>query len=163
MRHYEIVFLVHPDQSDQVASMIERYSEVVTGSGGAIHRVEDWGRRQMAYAINKVRKAHYVLMNVEADQSAIDEIQTLFRFNDIVLRNLIIKRDQAITEESPLAKAPVEERETPAPSTSTTESEESSPADAEIPAEQEEVAEQGDAAEQDDATDTEESAEKTES
>ncbi|MDF1818538.1 MAG: 30S ribosomal protein S6 [Immundisolibacteraceae bacterium] len=113
MRHYEIVFLVHPDQSDQVPSMIERYSEVVSNDGGAIHRVEDWGRRQMAYAINKVRKAHYVLMNVEANQAAIDEITTLFRFNDIVLRNLIIKRDQAITEESPLAKAPVEEREEP--------------------------------------------------
>jgi len=113
MRHYEIVFLVHPDQSDQVPSMIERYSEVVSNDGGAIHRVEDWGRRQMAYAINKVRKAHYVLMNVEANQAAIDEIATLFRFNDIVLRNLIIKRDQAITEESPLAKAPVEEREEP--------------------------------------------------
>ena len=114
MRHYEIVFLVHPDQSDQVPSMIERYSEVVSNDGGAIHRVEDWGRRQMAYPINKVRKAHYVLMNVEANQATIDEIGTLFRFNDIVLRNLIIKRDQAITEESPLAKAPVEEREEPA-------------------------------------------------
>jgi len=113
MRHYEIVFLVHPDQSDQVPAMIERYSEVVTKDGGAIHRVEDWGRRQLAYAINKVRKAHYVLMNVESEQSAIDEISNLFRFNDIVLRNLIIKRDRAITEDSLMAKAPVEEREEP--------------------------------------------------
>ncbi|RLA17077.1 MAG: 30S ribosomal protein S6 [Gammaproteobacteria bacterium] len=109
MRHYEIVFLVHPDQSDQVPSMIERYSEVVTKEGGAIHRVEDWGRRQLAYAIEKVRKAHYVLMNVEASQNAMDEISDLFRFNDIVLRNLVIKRDTAITEDSLMAKAPVEE------------------------------------------------------
>lgn len=114
MRHYEIVFLVHPDQSDQVPSMIERYSAVVTKDGGAIHRVEDWGRRQLAYPINKVRKAHYVLMNVEAEQAVIDEISSQFRFNDVVLRNLIIKRDGAITEDSLMAKAPVEERQEPA-------------------------------------------------
>ena len=114
MRHYEIVFLVHPDQSDQVPTMIERYSAVVTKSGGAIHRVEDWGRRQLAYPINKVRKAHYVLMNVETKQAVIDEISSQFRFNDVVLRNLIIKRDRAITEDSLMAKAPVEERKEPA-------------------------------------------------
>ena len=114
MRHYEIVFLIHPDQSDQVPAMIERYSNVVTESGGVIHRVEDWGRRQLAYAINKVRKAHYVMLNVEADQSAIDDLATQFRFNDLVLRNLIIKRDSAITDESPMAKVAAEERESAA-------------------------------------------------
>ena len=114
MRHYEIVFLIHPDQSDQVPAMIERYSNVVTESGGVIHRLEDWGRRQLAYSINKVRKAHYVLLNVEADQSAIDDLSTQFRFNDLVLRNLIIKRDSAITEESNMAKAASEERESAA-------------------------------------------------
>ena len=121
MRHYEIVFLIHPDQSDQVPAMIERYSNVVTESGGVIHRVEDWGRRQLAYAINKVRKAHYVMLNVEADQAAIDDLATQFRFNDLVLRNLIIKRDSAITEESPMAKVAAEERESAARRSAATE------------------------------------------
>ncbi len=112
MRHYEIVFLVHPDQSDQVPAMIERYSDLVLKDGGAIHRVEDWGRRQLAYAINKIRKAHYVMMNVETNQSVIDELDNLFRFNDVILRNLVIRRDRAITEESSMAKARSEERET---------------------------------------------------
>ena len=112
MRHYEIVFLVHPDQSDQVPAMIERYSDLVLKNGGAIHRVEDWGRRQLAYAINKIRKAHYVMMNVETNQSVIDELDNLFRFNDVILRNLVIRRDRAITEESSMAKARSEERET---------------------------------------------------
>ena len=105
MRHYEIVFLVHPDQSDQVSAMIERYSAVVTDAGGSIHRLEDWGRRPLAYAINNAHKAHYVLMNVECEFSAIEEIENLFRFNDAVLRHLVIKRKNAITEASPLAKA----------------------------------------------------------
>ncbi|WP_444994791.1 30S ribosomal protein S6 [Aliikangiella sp. IMCC44359] len=105
MRHYEIVFLVHPDQSDQVSAMIERYSAVITESGGSIHRQEDWGRRQMAYAINNAHKAHYVMMNVECEYSAIEELENLFRFNDAVLRNLIIKKKAAITEPSPMAKA----------------------------------------------------------
>jgi len=105
MRHYEIVFLVHPDQSEQVPAMIERYKATVEGSGGKIHRLEDWGRRQLAYPINKIHKAHYVLMNVECDQAARDEIETAFRFNDAVIRNLIIKRDEAITDMSILAKA----------------------------------------------------------
>jgi len=121
MRHYEIVFLIHPDQSDQVPAMIERYSNVVTESGGVIHRVEDWGRRQLAYSINKVRKAHYVMLNVEADQAAIDDLSTQFRFNDLVLRNLIIKRDGAITEESPMAKVAAEERESAARRSAATE------------------------------------------
>lgn len=105
MRHYEIVFLVYPDQSDQVPQMIERYSKMVTGNGGQVHRLEDWGRRQLAYSIDKLHKAHYVLMNVECDSQALGEIQHAFRFNDAVLRSLIVRQDQAITEPSPLAKS----------------------------------------------------------
>jgi len=105
MRHYEIVFLVHPDQSEQVPAMIERYRATITSQGGAIHRLEDWGRRQLAYPINKVHKAHYVLMNVECNQQAMDEIISAFRFNDAVIRNLVIRRDEAVTEASPLAKS----------------------------------------------------------
>jgi small subunit ribosomal protein S6 len=108
MRHYEIVFLVHPDQSEQVPAMIDRYKATVESNGGQIHRLEDWGRRQLAYPINKIHKAHYVLMNVECDEAARDEIETAFKFNDAVIRNLILKRDEAITEMSVLAKAKVE-------------------------------------------------------
>ncbi len=110
MRHYEIVFLVHPDQSEQVPAMVERYSGMVTGSGGAIHRTEDWGRRQLAHPIHKVHKAHYVLMNVECGQDVLEEIKGAFRFNDAVLRHLIINRDKAITEASPMAVAVAEEK-----------------------------------------------------
>jgi small subunit ribosomal protein S6 len=105
MRHYEIVFLVHPDQSEQVPAMVERYRALVEGDGGIVHRQEDWGRRQLAYPISKVHKAHYVLMNVECSQSALDEINSAFRFNDAVLRNMVIARDTAETEPSPLAKS----------------------------------------------------------
>ncbi|ASX25695.1 30S ribosomal protein S6 [Candidatus Williamhamiltonella defendens] len=111
MRHYEIVFMVHPDQSDQVPGMIQRYSTVITQSGGQIHRVEDWGRRQLAYAINKLHKAHYVLLNVEAPQNAINELETNFRFNDAVIRNLIKRMNHAVTEESPIIKMKDERRE----------------------------------------------------
>jgi small subunit ribosomal protein S6 len=104
MRHYEVVFLVHPSQSEQVPAMIERYRGNLEGRGGKIHRLEDWGRRQLAYPINKVHKAHYVLMNIECDQEALDELEGAFRFNDAVLRNLIIKRDRAVTDPSPLLK-----------------------------------------------------------
>jgi len=97
MRHYEIVFLVHPDQSEQVPAMVERYQSIVTGSGGAVHRTEDWGRRQLAHPIHKVHKAHYVLLNVECEQPALDEIKSAFRFNDAVLRNLVVARDDAVT------------------------------------------------------------------
>lgn len=100
MRHYEIVFLVHPDQSDQVPAMIDRYRSTIEGSSGQIHRLEDWGRRQLAYPINKIHKAHYVLMNIEVDQETLDELKSSFRFNDAVIRNLIIRCDKAITEES---------------------------------------------------------------
>jgi small subunit ribosomal protein S6 len=110
MRHYEIVFLVHPDQSEQVPAMVERYQGIVTESGGAVHRTEDWGRRQLAHPINKVHKAHYVLMNVECEQSPLDEIKGAFRFNDAVLRNLVIARDDAVTEASPMAVAVAEEK-----------------------------------------------------
>jgi small subunit ribosomal protein S6 len=109
MRHYEIVFLVHPDQSEQVPAMIERYTGMVSAHGGNVHRLEDWGRRQLAHAINKVHKAHYVLMNVECGQAAIDEVVGAFRFSDAVLRHLVMRRDEAITEASPLAKSAEEE------------------------------------------------------
>jgi small subunit ribosomal protein S6 len=105
MRHYEIVFLVHPDQSEQVPAMIERYRATITSQGGQIHRLEDWGRRQLAYPIHKIHKAHYVLMNVECNQETLEELTSAFRFNDAVIRNLIIHRDDPVTEPSPLAKS----------------------------------------------------------
>jgi small subunit ribosomal protein S6 len=110
MRHYEIVFLVHPDQSEQVPAMIERYRGMITAAGGAIHRVEDWGRRQLAYPIAKVHKAHYVLMNVECDKPTLDELTGAFRFSDAVIRNLVIAMPDAVTEPSPMAKAEEEGR-----------------------------------------------------
>ncbi|GGD57220.1 30S ribosomal protein S6 [Lacimicrobium alkaliphilum] len=110
MRHYEIVFMVHPDQSEQVPGMIERYTGIITNAGGQIHRLEDWGRRQLAYPIEKLHKAHYVLINAEANAEAIEELETAFRFNDIVLRNLIMRTKTADTEPSPMARE--ERRET---------------------------------------------------
>jgi len=104
MRHYEIVFMVHPDQSDQVPGMIERYKQVITADGGAVHRLEDWGRRQLAYPIQKIHKAHYVLMNIECTQAALDELNSLFRFNDAVLRHIVLNQDKAITTPSPMTK-----------------------------------------------------------
>ncbi len=114
MNHYEIVFMVHPDQSDQVPAMIERYTNIIKDANGQIHRLEDWGRRQLAYAIQNVHKAHYVLMNVECDFSAIEEIENIFRFNDAVLRHLTIRRKDAVTEPSPLVKEESNERSRPA-------------------------------------------------
>ena len=105
MRHYEIVFMVHPDQSDQVQAMVDRYRAMIEEDGGKIHRLEDWGRRQLAYPINKVHKAHYVLMNVECSQAVLEEMQSAFRFNDAVIRNLIIQRDGPETEPSPLIRS----------------------------------------------------------
>jgi len=110
MRHYEIVLLIHPDQSEQVSAMVERYTATVKESGGQIHRLEDWGRRQLAYPINKIHKAHYVLLNIECDQKIVDELSEAFRYNDAVIRNAIIRRDAAITEESLLAKSAEEKR-----------------------------------------------------
>ena len=105
MRHYEIVFMVHPDQSEQVPGMIERYTGSVKEAGGQIHRLEDWGRRQLAYPINKLHKAHYVLINVEAPQEVIDELETTFRYNDAILRNVVIRTKHAVTEACPMVKA----------------------------------------------------------
>ncbi len=111
MRHYEIIFMVHPDQSDQVPAMIERYRGLIEGNQGSIHRLEDWGRRQLAYPINKLIKAHYVLMNVECEPSDIEELESMFRFNDAVIRNMVLARNEAVTDASPLAKSQDEERE----------------------------------------------------
>ncbi len=105
MRHYEVVFMVHPDQSEQVSAMVERYRSMIESDGGAIHRLEDWGRRQLAYPIHKVHKAHYVLMNVECTNDALGALTSAFKFNDAVIRHLIIRRDSAPTEPSPLAKS----------------------------------------------------------
>ena len=105
MRHYEVVFLVHPDQSEQVPAMVERYRGMITAGGGAIHRLEDWGRRQLAFPIAKVHKAHYVLMNIECDQKSLDELTGAFRFSDAVIRNLVVSMPAAVTEASPMAKA----------------------------------------------------------
>lgn len=104
MRHYEIVFIVHPDQSEQVPAMVERYRNLITGRGGKIHRLEDWGRRQLAYPIQKVHKAHYVLMNIECDGETLNELETAFKFNDAVLRHLTVRMDKAVTEPSPMMK-----------------------------------------------------------
>lgn len=104
MRHYEVVFLVHPDQSEQVPAMVERYRAIIEDSGGTVHRYEDWGRRQLAYSINKVHKAHYVLLNVECSAEAREELVSAFRFNDAVLRHLVFARSEAVTAASPLAK-----------------------------------------------------------
>ena len=103
--------MVHPDQSEQVPGMIERYSNVITKDGGQMHRLEDWGRRQLAYHINKIHKAHYVMMNVEATNEAMEELTTTFRYNDAVIRNLVIRRDEAVTEESLIMKSEKEDRE----------------------------------------------------
>jgi small subunit ribosomal protein S6 len=104
LRHYEVVFLVHPDQSEQVPAMIERYSNLITGHKGKIHRLEDWGRRPLAYPINKIMKAHYVLMNIECDQTTVDELGDNFRYNDAVIRNMILLVNRAITEPSSVAR-----------------------------------------------------------
>ena len=111
MRHYEIVFLVHPDQSEQVPAMIERYRSTIESGGGAIHRLEDWGRRQLAYPIQKLHKAHYVLMNIECSTAVLEELTSAFRFNDAVIRNMVINRREPVTETSLLAKRPEEKRE----------------------------------------------------
>jgi small subunit ribosomal protein S6 len=104
MRHYEIVFLVHPDQSEQVPAMLERYKSMIATGGGSVHRLEDWGRRQLAYPITKVHKAHYVLLNIECDQKTLTELTGAFRFSDAVLRHIVIGMDEAITAPSPMAR-----------------------------------------------------------
>jgi small subunit ribosomal protein S6 len=104
MRHYEVVFLVHPDQSEQVPAMLERYKSMIAAGGGAVHRQEDWGRRQLAYAIGKVHKAHYLLLNIECDQKTLAELTGAFRFSDAVIRHLVIGMDEAVTAPSPMAR-----------------------------------------------------------
>jgi len=115
MRHYEIVLLVHPDQSEQVPAMVDRYKGMISAGGGAVHRFEDWGRRQLTFPISKVHKAHYVLLNIECGQKTLDELRDAFRYNDAVIRDLIVRRDEAITEESILAKGAEEKRSRRAP------------------------------------------------
>lgn len=114
MRHYEIVFIVHPDQSEQVPAMIDRYRGIVTARNGQVHRLEDWGRRQLAYLIEKVHKAHYVLMNIECDQETLDELDHAFKFNDAILRHLTIRMDGAVKNPSPMMR---EEKPRAAPAT----------------------------------------------
>ena len=111
MRHYEIIFLVHPDQSENVGAMVERYRKHVEDTKGTIHRIEDWGRRQLAYPIEKIHKAHYVLMNIECDQASIDELKNMFKFSDAVIRNLVIRISKAVIDPSPLARSGEEARE----------------------------------------------------
>jgi small subunit ribosomal protein S6 len=113
MRHYEIVIMVHPDQSEQVPAMIERYTSSVTTSGGTVHRLEDWGRRHMAYPINKIHKAHYILMNIECAQDVIDELTHNFRFNDAILRDLVLRKKEAVTDVSPIKSADSREQQAP--------------------------------------------------
>ena len=105
MRHYEIVFMVHPDQSEQVPAMLERYQGIISSNKGVVHRLEDWGRRLLAYPINKIHKAHYVLMNIECNSEALKQLTEAFRFNDAVIRNLVIKKNKAVVEASPLFKS----------------------------------------------------------
>jgi small subunit ribosomal protein S6 len=113
MRHYEIVFLVHPNQSEQVPAMVERYTKLIEESEGKIHRLEDWGRRHLAYPINKIHKAHYVLMNVECAQETLDELTNIFRYNDAVIRNMVVRRKDAVTEVSPIKAAEGREERRP--------------------------------------------------
>jgi len=110
MRHYEVIFLVHPDQSEQVPAMVERYRSIIDTEGGSVHRFEDWGRRQLAYPIQKIHKAHYILMNIECNQAALDELENAFRFNDAVLRSMFIKRDAAVTDQSVMMKEKADDR-----------------------------------------------------
>jgi len=136
MRHYEVVFLVHPDQSEQVPGMIDRYTQLMADSGGNVHRIEDWGRRQLAYPINKIHKAHYVMMNIECGGEALEELSTLFRFNDAVLRNLVIKRKEAVTEESLILKQERESKERKARIEHKRKEEEAAAGEKEAPAEE---------------------------
>lgn len=135
MRHYEIVFMVHPDQSEQVPAMIDRYTKIIEAAEGKVHRLEDWGRRQLAYPINKIHKAHYVLMNIETTQQVLEELSSNFRYNDAVIRSQVIKRGEAITGESPIMKAEKsdksERRPAPRKERSEEQAEEDKPAEAE--------------------------------
>jgi small subunit ribosomal protein S6 len=140
MRHYEIVFLIHPDQSEQASSMVERYTSLIEAGNGTVHRLEDWGRRHLAYPINKIHKAHYILMNVEISGEVLEELTTAFRFNDAVLRNMVVKMKEAVATESLIMKGEKESRERrgPAPDRSEKRTEEA-PAPAPAPAATEEA------------------------
>jgi small subunit ribosomal protein S6 len=111
MRHYEVVFMVHPDQSEQVPGMVERYTKSIESGSGKVHRLEDWGRRQLAYPVEEIHKAHYILMNIECGQDVMDELDNNFRYNDAVLRSLVIRRDEAVTDESSIMKEERAEKE----------------------------------------------------
>ena len=158
MRHYEVVFLVHPDQSEQVPGMIERYTQLMADNGGSVHRMEDWGRRQLAYPINKIHKAHYVMMNIECGGETLEELSTLFRYNDAVLRNLVIKRKDAVTEESLILKQERESKERKARSEQKRKEEEAAAAAA--PAEEAPESEEAAAPEADSAADAVSAADK---
>jgi len=134
MRHYEIVFIVHPDQSEQVPGMVERYRSTVLAKGGAIHRLEDWGRRQMAYPIQKMHKAHYVLMNIECNNETLEELEHAFKFNDAVLRHLTVRMSEAMTTPSPMMKEEKSRSLTHAPAGTATPAPAAAPAEAPKPA-----------------------------
>ncbi len=133
MRHYEIVFLVHPDQSDQVSAMVDRYKSMIENGAGKVHRLEDWGRRILAYPINKILKAHYVLLNIETSQEVLDELVSAFRFNDAVLRHMVVSCNEAITEPSPMMKSIEKERERDNRETTPPTAEKSEPSSSEEP------------------------------
>ena len=151
MRHYEVVFLVHPDQSDQVPAMTERYRSIITQGGGNVHRLEDWGRLQLAYSIQKIHKAHYVLMNIECNQEVLDELNSLFRFNDAVIRNMVVAMKRAKTEPSSMMKnieqeeADSNKKSASTSSSNSTSREESSPAVEKAAPAVEEIAEKAEA------------------
>ncbi len=128
MRHYEIIFLVHPDQSEQVPAMVERYRSMIEADGGNIHRLEDWGRRQLAYPINKIHKAHYIMMNIECNQPVLDELTSAFRFNDAVIRNMVVKRNEAVTDVSFMMKEKSESDRRSTPTDSSASARSASPA-----------------------------------
>lgn len=111
MRHYEVVFMVHPDQSDQVPGMVERYGALIARGNGNVHRIEDWGRRQLAYPVSKIHKAHYILMNIEVERETLDELESAFRFNDAVLRNIVVRRKEAVTEMSKIYEEELRDQE----------------------------------------------------
>ena len=111
MRHYEVVFMVHPDQSDQVPGMVERYGTLIARGNGKVHRIEDWGRRQLSYPVSKIHKAHYILMNIEVERETLDELESAFRFNDAVLRNLVVRRKEAVTEMSKIYEEELRDQE----------------------------------------------------
>jgi len=142
MRHYEIVYLVHPDQSEQVSAMADRYKGVIEQGGGTVHRYEDWGRRQLAYPINKIHKAHYILMNIEVNQETLDEVENLFRFNDAIIRNLVLKTKGAESEPSVMMKEVEAERQRDEERDATRAAEAESKAKAEAESEVEETAEE---------------------